>query len=286
MSIRSCGYGVLLCCLMSVHASAQSSVNYTFDDGQVHGDPTSMKVPPKVINGALRITGSASDKDNIPGGLPSPWNRMNRSTVTMTNHFRSMPQVTEANDEQVYQADVRVRLPRAQGVNVFELFQNAPGGGGYNPAHGPNNLVRFQVGSVGRADGNLWFESRFDQGRSDDIDRYDLGPMGDGWRRLMIKAVFSHQPSEGRIEAYVDGRLRVTIKNRDSFQSPKATQLPMVKFGPYGVDGVGTVDVDNIRIGSGDVGAGGPVPPPSESAPPPPVVEPLPPPRNFRVVLK
>jgi Polysaccharide lyase len=280
---------VLLLCACSALVSAQSSVHYDFEDGRMHGDPTSMQVPPKVIGGVLRITGSAGDKDSIPGGFPPPWNRMNRSTVAMTSHFRSMPTVTDANDAQVYQADMRVHLPKAQGVNIFELFQNAPGGGGYNPDYGPNNLVRFKVGSVGRANGQLYFESRFDDGKHDDIDLYPLGPMGSGWRRLMIKAVWSHNPSEGRIEAYVDGRLRVTIKNRDSFHSPKATQLPMVKFGPYGIDGVGTVDVDNIRIGGADGGEGGPIQPPSagppSAPPPPPMVKPLPPPRNFRVVL-
>ena len=90
----------------------------------------------------------------------------------------------------------------------------------------------------------------------------------------MIEAVFSHDPSEGRFEVYVDGRLRVTIKGRDTFTSATATQLPMVKFGPYGVDGVGTVDVDNIVIG-----------PDGSMSPLPPVVN-LPAPSNLRLVLQ
>ena len=103
-----------------------------------------------------------------------------------------MPKVTDANDEQVYQADMRLNLPRAQGVNVFELFQNAPGGGGYNPDHGPNNLLRFRVGTVGRANGRLYVESRFDEGKVDDINLYDLGPISpNSWHRYKIKAVYS-----------------------------------------------------------------------------------------------
>ena len=86
---------------------------------------------------------------------------MNRSTVTVTSHYTKMPTVTDANREQVYQADMRFNLPRAQGVNIFELFQNAPGGGGYNPYDGPKNLLRFQYGKVGNPDGHMYVESRF-----------------------------------------------------------------------------------------------------------------------------
>ena len=261
-----------LCLGLSVTSVfGQSAVWYDWEDGKMHGSRTSMRVPPKILEAPptkfLRITGSATDKDSIPSGLPSPWNRMNRSLVTMTYNYRNMPKVTAANQRQTYSARIRYVLPKAQSVNIFELFQNAPGGGGYNPTHGPKNLVRFQVGSVGKANGRLYFESRFDMGTRDEIKRYDLGYVPPNtWNNYMIRAVYSHDPRIGRFEGYLNGKRVVTIAGRSTFSSPRASQLPMVKFGAYGIDGVGTIDVDNVLI-DGSAGVVHPIDPCEEITP-------------------
>ena len=56
------GFGLLgaLCLLPFAPAQAQTTVNYSFEDGLLRGDPTAMKVPPKILteNGDhfIRIT--------------------------------------------------------------------------------------------------------------------------------------------------------------------------------------------------------------------------------------
>jgi hypothetical protein len=47
VSVLALMVAVLLVPLASVHG--QTTVNYNFEDGVLRGDPTSMKVPPKII---------------------------------------------------------------------------------------------------------------------------------------------------------------------------------------------------------------------------------------------
>ena len=103
------GIGLLgaLCLLPVTPAQAQTTVNYSFEDNLLRGDPTTMKVPPKILtengNHFMRITGSSSDKESIPASHPE----RNRSTVTFTSKYSSMPLLSSTTMRQTYSAKLR-----------------------------------------------------------------------------------------------------------------------------------------------------------------------------------
>jgi hypothetical protein len=227
----------------SVHA--QSSVNYTFEDGLLRGTPTRMQVPPRILtengNKFMRITGSVGDCQSLPSSLCPP---RNRSTVRFTTHYAYMPYITSTNMRQTYSARMRFHKTTGNDGIVFELFQWAPGGkGGYgNPADtGPviifwhnNGRVGGRANYAGGTKGTTW----------------DLGPVAAGtWHTYMVKAVWSHDPSLARIEIYLDGVLKKRITGRDSNLGPTSNRLPEMKLGMYGSYAVGHIDVDNVRAG-------------------------------------
>jgi hypothetical protein len=268
---------VLLCLLASWSSLfAQTTANVTMEDGQYpDGHETSMAVKPRLVteggNTFFRLTGSADDKSSLDylGDDPEPpWDRMNRSTKNFTGWFTEMPRITDANRHQFYRADLRLNTP-CQGCSIFELWQAGPGG-----AH-PPNLIRFLYGRVGRSDGHVYLHLVASEFGSD---RYwDLGAISKySWHNYALKVYWHPDPSRQRTEAYLDGRLRAvaTGHDMDFWEGMSSLDLPMVKLGLYGIDAVGTNDMDNIYIAP----HGGPAPPPSDSgSPPPPAASPSPP---------
>jgi Polysaccharide lyase len=69
------------------------------------------------------------------------------------------------------------------------------------------------------------------------------------WHTFMVKAVWSHDPSKGRIEFYLDGALKLKVTGRDANLGPTSNRIPSFKLGMYGDYAVGRIDVDNVRAG-------------------------------------
>jgi hypothetical protein len=244
-SKRGVSFLGLLCAMWLVPLAAvqaQTTVNYTFEDGVLRGKPTSMRVPPKILtengNDFMRITGSAGDKDAIPASHPN----RNRSTVWFTSHFTSMPLLSAANQRQTYSAKIRFNDNSGSDGSVFELFQDGPQTGGYGTRDGQGPVVRF-FRKNGRVSGvaNYANETKWD--------KFDLGVIPAGtWHTYTVKAVWSHNRSEGRIEIYLDGTLKKRITGRDVNLGPTSNRLPALKLGLYGDYAVGRIDVDNVQV--------------------------------------
>jgi len=265
--------GWLVFLLFPVVATATT---ITFEDGSCHcNGATSMAVPPKILseggNHFLRITGSAGDDDGLPQGMVD---EKNRSTVNFTKPSYSMPFLTAANAAQSYQAKMRFWDNSGTDGSVFELFQDGPEKGGYGTKDGQGPVVRFF-----RSNGRVWGVANY--ANETKWDKFDLGTIPAGsWHTYGVHAVWSHVPSQGRIEILLDGVVRKRITGRDSNLGPTANRLPALKLGLYGAHATGKIDVDDVQF---EAGSGGLDDPPL-SLPPvlPPVVQ-LPPPRNFRV---
>jgi hypothetical protein len=239
---------VLLCAmwlvpLASVHA--QTTVNYTFEDGVMRGTPTKMKVPPKIItengNKFMRITGSTGDCQSIPTDLCPP---RNRSTVTFTSHYSIMPLITSANMRQTYSAKIRFHDDSGIDGSVFELYQGAPGGesGGYGTRNGTGPVARLW-----RANGKVYFSSLYaNETRITQVSRVITSG---AWHTYTVKAVWSHDPSVGRLQFLLDGAVVLTVSGRDVNLGPTSNRIPMMKNGLYGDYAVGRIDVDNVKAG-------------------------------------
>jgi hypothetical protein len=225
-------------------AHGQTTVNYTFEDGLMRGDPTAMKVPPKILtengNEFMRITGSSSDKESIPSTYPN----RNRSTVQFLSSYSSMPLLSDSNERQTYSAKMRFKENTGTDGVVFELYQNAPTGSttyGTKDGKGP-------VFVCWRTNGHVYCRANY--ANETKWDTVDLGYIPAGsWHTYMVKAVWSHNPSEGRIEIYLDGVLKKRITGRDVNLGPASDRLPTMKLGLYGDYAVGVVDVDNVKAG-------------------------------------
>jgi len=228
--------------LASVHA--QTTVNYNFEDGVMRGSPTSMKVPPKIItengNKFMRITGSTGDCQSVPSSLCPP---RNRSTVWFTSNYNSMPVITSGNMRQTYSSDIRFHDNTGTDGVVFELFQSAPGGESYGTRNGTGPVVIFW-----RTNGRV--AGRANYANETKYSNFDLGVVPAGtWHNYMVKAVWSHDPSEGRIEIYFDGKLKMRVTGRDVNLGPDSNRIPTMKLGLYGDNAVGRIDVDNVKAG-------------------------------------
>jgi hypothetical protein len=240
---------VLLVPLGSVHG--QTTVNYDFEDGIVRGDPTRMKVPPKIItengNKFMRITGSTGDCESVPSSKCPP---RNRSTVMFTSNQGSMPLITSTNMRQTYSA--RIRYTKVSGWSgvTFELFQSGQKTGGYGTTdgYGPVIIMSREASGHVRAGANYANETKRTS--------VDLGYVAVGsWHTYTIKAVWSHDPSQGRLEFYLDGKLKKTISGRDVNLGPTSNRLPAMKLGLYGDNAVGIIDVDNVKAGPSSGGS-------------------------------
>jgi hypothetical protein len=236
--------GLGCACVPSAAAHAQSVVHEDFEDGTYSGSRTSMRVPPRIMeengNTFLRITGSPGDKQSIPAQYP----HRTRSTVTVTSSYGSMPTITSANMRQTYSYSARLRIGAhcPKGCSVFELYQGAPGGeGSYGTPNGTGPSARFKVNN-----GRSQFETRYRN--ESKIDVYDLGVSAGSWHTYTLEAVWSHSPSLGRFNIYVDGQLKRTIAGRDVNMGPATNRLSMVKFGLYGDRATGVIDIDDIHI--------------------------------------
>jgi Polysaccharide lyase len=234
---------VLLVPLGSVHG--QTTVNYNFEDGIVRGNPTYMKVPPKIItengNKFMRITGSTGDCESVPSSLCPP---RNRSIVMFLSPQGSMPLITSANMSQTYSARIRyTKVGGSSGV-TFELFQSGKRTGGYGTADDYGPVIFMWRGANGHVTARAYYASGT---KSTDT---DLGYIAVGsWHAYTVKAVWSHDPSKGRLEFYLDGKLKKTISGRDVNGGPTSNRLPTMKLGLYGDNAVGIIDVDNVKAG-------------------------------------
>jgi polysaccharide lyase-like protein len=236
------GVGLLgaLCLLPAAPAQAQSTVNYSFEDGLLHGTPTAMKVPPKILtengNHFMRITGSSSDKQSIPASHPA----RNRSTVTFTSKYSSMPLLSSTTMRQTYSAKVRFHDNTGSDGVVLELFQDGPQSGGYGTPDG-NGPVFICWRNNGRV------KCRANYANETKATAVDLGVMPAGtWYTFKVNAVWSHNASQGRIELYVNGSRRLLVTGRDSNLGPTSSRIPAFKLGLYGDYAVGQLDVDNV----------------------------------------
>lgn len=235
---------------------AQTVVHEDFQDGKYSGHADSMKVPPKIMeengNKFLRITGSPGDCTAIPSDLCAAGR--NRSSVRWTSHYSQMPLVTSANMRQTYSA--RVRFVTTTGKTgsdgkFFSLSVYAPGGDTYGASNGtgpnlslwrgPIDLMKTQPkGSVG---------GYAPYANETKATYFQLGPVAQGtWHTYKVKAVWSHDPSVGRLDIYLDGVLKKTIAGRDVFLGPASNRLPMFKTGHYGDYAYGALDVDDIHV--------------------------------------
>jgi hypothetical protein len=228
----------------SVHA--QTTVNYNFEDEVMRGTPSQMKVPPKILteNGHsfMRITGSTGDCQAIPSGMCPP---RNRSTVTFTSHYASMPLITSANMRQTYSADIRFHDDTGTDGTVFELFQDGPQTGGYGTPDGQGPVVIFW-----RTDGRVKGRVNYVKGSQLAFNNFDLGAVRSGaWHNYRVVAVWSHDPSQGRVEIYFDGKLKLRVTGRDANLAKTSNRIPALKLGLYGDHAVGRIDVDNVKAG-------------------------------------
>jgi hypothetical protein len=241
---------------------AQTTVNYNFEDGVVRGDPTNMQVPPKILtengNKFMRITGSAGDKENIPASYPN----RNRSTVRFTSKAPNMPLITDSNRRQTYSADIRFHGSCDDGVN-FELFQMGTVSGGYGTKDGRGPVIIMYQ----RPDCHVIFGTNHVVNGKMTRDTVDVGYISAGsWHKYMVKATWSHSPGEGRIEFYLDGKLKKTITGRETTLHQSSNWLPELKLGMYGDFATGIIDVDNVKAGPSSSSA--PAPSVALSAPP------------------
>jgi hypothetical protein len=219
-------------------------VSLNFEDGVRRGDPTQMQVPPKILsengNEFMRITGSAGDKESIPSSYPN----RNRSTVQFTSAAQNMPLLSDSNERQTYSAKIRFHDNTGTDGVVFELYQSAPTGSTtYGTKDGKGPVV-----ICWRKDGHVWCRANY--ANETKADTVDLGFIPAGtWHTYKVNAVWSHNPSEGRIEIYLDGTLKKKVTGRDANLGPDSNRLPTMKLGLYGDYAVGKIDVDNVKAG-------------------------------------
>jgi cell division septation protein DedD len=249
-------------------AQAQVTVDYNFEDGVLRGNPTSMKVPPEILtengNKFMRITGSAGDKESIPASQPN----RNRSTVRFLSHQDSMPLISDSNRRQTYSADIRL-YNNAYDAVAFELFQSSPSG----PGEGYGTLSGYGPVFIMWRKSNGHVVMRHNYSNETKYDPVDVGYIAPGtWHTYTVKAVWSHDPSVGSLEFYVDGTLKKKITGRDSNVGSDSNRLPTMKLGLYGDYAVGVIDVDNVKAhpSQGPVQTPTPTPTPTGSSTPTP----------------
>jgi hypothetical protein len=239
---------VLMCAMWLVPLAAvqaQTTVNYSFEDGVLRGKRTSMKVPPKILtetgNKFMRITGSKGDCDSIPDDKCPP---RNRSTVQFTSSPGSMPLISSTTMRQTYSARIRFHDDTGIDGSVFELFQFAPGGesGGYGTRNGTGPVVRLW-----RAHGKVSFTSLYaNETKKTQVSRVVASG---AWHTYTVKVVWSHDPAVGRIEFRLDGKRVMLVSGRDVNLGPDSNRIPAMKMGLYGDYAVGRIDVDNVKAG-------------------------------------
>jgi hypothetical protein len=234
--------GLLLVATVPAHGQGRVTLDLDFEDGQVPTLQTSMEVPPQILSEGgdafLRITGSPGDRDSIPASAPDA----NRSTVWVTAAYYNMPRLTDANRSQVYEADIRLWDAHGNDGAVLEWFQDGQGDESYGEHNGIGPAARFLV-----LDGRVIFLHCWDDERA--CASKDLGPVPVGdWRRYRLRAVWSDDPDEARLEVSIDGRVRYTGTGVPTNLGPGSTGLPGMKIGLYGDAAVGHVDFDNVWI--------------------------------------
>ena len=232
---------VLLVPLASAHA-ATTVVNEDFEDGLYTGVKDSMAVPPKIMeeggNKFLRITGSSSDRDHM-GYCGGDCPNRNRSTISFTKEAS----LSNLPTRWTYRADIRfVKLnPKATGVNPISVTVNNSAGycGNRIQVFGPDSI------NTSKLPGHYYFDRRLHGAPGSfnvDLGAYNIFQ----WHTFKIDAVFSKDPQVGRINIYIDGKLKKAWTGNT--HPTCGWYTPEVRIGLYGDYSTGIVDVDNIHI--------------------------------------
>lgn len=207
-----------------------------------------MSVPPVIIsedgeNKFLRITGSKEDRDALPVGKHLD---RNRSTLDVTIKHNQMPVINDFNKRQYYSADMRFNdISDKADANIMELFQWADKETeSYAKKNGIGPVARFKY-----TNGHVYLENYYLNETK--VHWYDLGSIMQGrWHNYALRVLWTHDANEGLIEIYLDGKLKYTVSDRATNLGNHSNRLPMLKFGLYGDNATGTLDVDNISIKS------------------------------------
>ena len=207
---------------------------------------TKPKVKPRLVtedgNTFLRMYGSIEDKFPV-----DPWKVTTSRTTVGASVIRSqLPDYSELTKAQYYSAHIRADKDHYDkgSASIFELFQSgyrAPYGSGGFDSKGP--VARFLISKD-----KLVFFVNYDETTKQNI--YTHGKWDPNhWYHLEIYAVWSHDPNEGLIEAYVDGKLLARFSGRGTILGPRSYKIPYAKFGLYGKYSTGRIDIDNIETG-------------------------------------
>jgi Polysaccharide lyase len=150
--------------------------------------------------------------------------------------------LSSTNMRQTYSAKLRFHDNTGSDGVVLELFQDGPQTGGYgtHDGQGPVFICWRDNGCV---------KCRANYANETKATVVDLGFIPAGtWHTFRVNAMWSHDPSKGRIEVYLDGSRRLLVTGRDSNLGPTSNRIPAFKLGMYGDYAVGQVDVDNIVV--------------------------------------
>ncbi len=237
------------------NVNGQTLINTTFEDGKLpdrqYDSAFVAKVKPQLLNengnNFMRITAQYGDNSNTVVTNPRHVKRV-RSTVYLTESGTYMPQLTNANKKQFYSVDVRfhddpsIKSGDRVDGNFMEFFQIADGESeDYGKKNGIGPAARFSR----EEDGHVYFENNYDNETKQK--KVDLGYFPeDEWHNFGVNAVWSNNANEAKFEIYVDGQLKTTINDLPSNLGPNSNHLPGVKFGLYGDNAIGQIDIDNF----------------------------------------
>ena len=142
--------------------------------------------------------------------------------------------MTSANMRQTYSVDMRFHGNTGTDGKVLSLFQDGPETGGYGTKDGQGGVFNFR-----RNNGRVTAYALYANNTKDTW--VDLGPVPAGtWHTYKIVAVWSHDPTVGRIEVYLDGHRKMLVTGRDVNLGPTSNRIPALKLGFYGDDATGT----------------------------------------------
>jgi len=208
------------------------------------------KTKPQILtengNSFLRITGAYGDNSNVTPDAAHA--KRVRSTLFMTETSTKMPVLTDDNKTQYYSADIRFNdnLDPSTVVdnNFMELYQYADSESEtYGAKNGIGPTARFSRES----NGHVYFENNY--ANETKQKKVDLGYYAPGeFNNFGLKAVWSNDPNEALFEVYVNGELKQTLTGLPSNLGPNSNRLPGLKFGLYGDNAVGSIDLDNVEV--------------------------------------
>lgn len=227
--------------------------NTTFEDGKLPNRPYDSafvaRIKPQLLsengNHFMRITSNYGDNSNTPA-TPKYKKRVRATTYLTETTGTHMPVLTADNNRQFYSVDIRFYDNFVKGLpvnsNFMEFFQHADAEQeSYGKKNGIGPAARFHRDQ----NKHVYFDNNYNNETKQE--RIDLGYFPENeWHNFAVKAIWSPRPTEGLFEVYVDGKLKAVLKGNPSNLGPLSSRLPGVKFGLYGDNATGTIDVDNF----------------------------------------